>query len=89
MFSKFTKNNWVCLGGRSNKITLRVWLRLNHNESCCRMLTESGRHLQEVVDVLLARIENANSELENARREQQDILTQLSDKNTRVNELER
>ena len=53
------------------------------------MLTESGRHLQEVVDVLLARIENANSEVENARREQQDILTQLSDKNTRVNELER
>lgn len=50
---------------------------------------ESGRHLQEVVDMLLSRIENAASELAAARSEQETIMQQLADRNSRVSELER
>ncbi|KAF6020145.1 hypothetical protein EB796_021518 [Bugula neritina] len=49
---------------------------------------ESGRHLQEVVDMLLSRIENVNAELEEARREQVEIFQKLSDKTTQVTTLE-
>lgn len=52
-------------------------------------VAESGRHLQEVVDILLTRIENTSAELAEAKHTQEDLLSKLAESNSQLAELKR
>ncbi|XP_067934998.1 uncharacterized protein [Watersipora subatra] len=60
---------------------------LNYSEE--ETVLDTGKHLQEVVEMLLSRIEDMNQEIAEMKQEQDQLASQISQRNNNINELKR